>query len=159
MDEDVRITEFDDGLAKAFAELNYRWIVESFSVERHDRELLDHPRENIIEPGGQIFFALVGDEVTGTVAMIPHGDTFELTKMAVSPAFQGRGLGDKLMARCVEFARERSVKTIFLETHSKLRPAIRLYQKFGFVDTPTDPNSEYARADIRMELAIDGGKS
>jgi len=91
----------------------------------------------------------------GTVALIPAGDgVLELTKMAVSPKFQGMGIGGKLIARCVEYAKDQNVRTVFLESNTRLTPALNLYRKFGFVEVPGDPNSLYSRADIRMELAI-----
>jgi len=153
---DVEVVDFRDELAKDFASLNYQWIESEFSVEQHDREILDDPRKWVIEPGGQIFFALVDGTAAGTVALIPSADgVFELTKMAVSPEFRGQGIGDRLMEKCVKFAAETGAKSIWLESHTKLAPALGLYRKFGFVETPPDPNSLYQRADIRMELAIE----
>jgi len=153
---DVEVVDFRDELAIDFASLNYQWIESEFSVEQHDREILDDPRKWVIEPGGQIFFALVEGTAAGTVALIPSADgVFELTKMAVSPEFRGQGIGDRLMEKCVKFAAETGAKSIWLESHTKLAPALSLYRKFGFVETPPDPNSLYQRADIRMELAIE----
>ena len=152
---DIEIVDFHNEWASDFASLNYEWIEKFFAVEKHDREILDDPRKFVVDPGGQIFMAVAASRAAGTVAMIPAGDgVMELTKMAVSPAFQGHGIGGKLMARCVEYAREMRIKTIFLESHTKLAPAISLYRKHGFVEVPGDPHSLYVRADIRMELAI-----
>lgn len=146
---------YEQRFAADFARLNYVWIERYFSVERHDREILDDPERFVIEPGGEIFFVLVDDKTVGTVAMIPAGGgVFELTKMAVDDDHQGRGLANHLMTACIDFARAKNATKIFLESHRKLTAALSLYTKFGFVETPTDPNSEYARADIRMELAI-----
>jgi ribosomal protein S18 acetylase RimI-like enzyme len=153
--EQITIVGFNDKWAADFASLNYEWIEKYFTVEKHDREILDDPRRFVIEPGGQIFMAILEGKGVGTVAMIPSGDgVFELTKMAVSPAYQGRGIANYLMQRCIDFANERGAKKVFLESHRKLEPALALYRKFGFVEVPTDPNSEYARADIRMERAM-----
>lgn len=152
----MRVSKYDKSLAPDFARLNYVWIERYFAVERHDREILDDPQKYVIEPGGEIFFVLVDGKAVGTVAMIPAGEgVFELTKMAVSPRFQGRGIANHLMRACIEFARSSRAQNVFLESHRSLKPALALYRKFGFVETPRDPNSEYARADIRMELAID----
>ena len=152
---DVRIIEFQSRHAKDFADLNYEWIEKAYAIERHDREILDHPVEQIVRPGGQIFIALAGDIAVGTVALIPMGDdTFELAKMAVSPEHRGLGLGDMLMTACVEYARKTGKAKIVLESNTKQAAAINLYRKFAFVETPLDPNSAYTRANIRMELAI-----
>jgi ribosomal protein S18 acetylase RimI-like enzyme len=151
----LEIIDFSEDWTKDFAALNYEWIEKYFAVEQHDREILDRPRECIIDPGGQIFMAIFDGQAAGTVALIPSAeDVMELTKMAVSPNFQGLGIGSKLMARCVEFAKERGVKIVFLESNRKLTPALNLYRKFGFVEVPEDPDSFYSRADIRMELDV-----
>lgn len=153
----VDIVDFADEWAEDFASLNYRWIGEYFAIEEHDHEILDHPRTSVIEPGGHIFIALVAGRAVGTVALIPAGPgRLELTKMAVAPEFQGMGVANRLMEKCVMYAAANAVACIFLESHRSLAPAISLYRKFGFVEVPTDPNSEYARADIRMELAMPG---
>lgn len=153
---DVVVVEFDPKYARKFADLNYHWIAETYGIEKHDHDILDHPLEAVIDVGGQIFFALDGDEVAGTVAMIPFDDdSYELTKMAVDPKFRGRGIGDKLMEACIEFTRASSRNSIILESNTKQVPAIRLYRKFGFVETPLDPNSQYVRANIRMQLVLE----
>ena len=154
----VEVVEFSDEWASDFAQLNYEWIEKFFSVERHDREILDNPQKYVIEPGGQIFMAVCDGDAVGTVALLTADDgVLELTKMAVSPKFQGRGIANHLMQACIDHARTVGTQIVFLESHRSLQPALALYRKFGFVETPVDSNSEYARADIRMELAIDSG--
>ena len=151
----AEIVDFTDRWAADFARLNYEWIDRYFTIEKHDREILDHPREAVIEPGGQIFMAITDGIAAGTVALIPAGNgVLELTKMAVSPAFQGLGIANLLMQRSIDHGRDLGTQTIFLETHSSLEAALSLYKKFGFEQTPVDPESQYARADVRMELIL-----
>ena len=153
----IQVVGFQERYATDFAELNYRWISEGYVVEEHDREILDHPAEQIINKGGQIFFALAGNVVAGTVALIDlKNGVFELAKMAVAPGFQGRGLSNRLMEACIEFARTAGKKAIVLESNTKQVAAVKLYRKYGFRETELDPNSHFERANIRMELAIDG---
>ena len=59
------------------------------------------------------------------------------------------------MKAAIDFAKSNNIKTIMLESNRKLQPALRLYESVGFVQIPTDPNSPYDRADIKMELVID----
>ncbi len=104
--DEVRIVEFEERYAKEFADLNYEWIEKAYTIEQHDREILDNPVTEIIAKGGQIFFAMVGDRAAGTVALIQmEGSGFELAKMAVSPEFRGRGLSKLLMEACIEYSR------------------------------------------------------
>lgn len=151
----VEIVEYDDKYSEDFGRLNYEWIAKYYTVEEHDHDQLDHPGRYIIDKGGQIFFALVDGQVAGTVAMIRMNyEVFELAKMAVSPTFQGYKIGEKLMQACIDFALREGTPYIVLESNTKQFAAINLYRKFGFVETPLDPNSQFARANIRMELAV-----
>jgi ribosomal protein S18 acetylase RimI-like enzyme len=151
----VQIVGFDPTYAADFARLNYHWIAETYGIEPHDGDILDHPYEAVVVPGGQVFFALVDSRVAGAVAMIPYADdVFELTKMAVDPSFQGRGIGNALMNACIAFARSADRKRIILESNTKQVAAVELYRKFGFQETALDPNSQYVRANIRMELIV-----
>lgn len=152
---DIEIVDFDPLYAAAFAELNYQWIRQYFTVEEHDREILDHPVENIIDNGGWIFFAKTSDQVVGTVALVNvDKDCFELAKMAVASGFRGRKIGDRLIEACIRHAKLTRKRTIFLLSNTLLEPAIALYRKHGFVETPIDDASPYKRANIRMELAL-----
>lgn len=154
--KDVDVVEFDIKYAGEFARLNFEWIETYFAVEQHDRDQLDDPQRFIMDRGGQIFFAMVDGEVAGTVAMIRMNyEVFELAKMAVSPKFRGFGIGNKLMRACVAFAREEAARHIVLESNTALVAAVNLYRKFGFVEVPLDPNSQFARVNIRMELALE----
>jgi len=151
----IAIVPFRPDLAPAFGELNRAWIERLFRIEEVDRRVLDHPEEAIIMAGGQIFFALDGDEAVGTVAAIRvDASTYELAKMAVRPEYRGRGLGERLGRAVVDLARGAGAGRLFLETNSALANAIRLYQRLGFVHAPPPHPSEYARADVYMELKL-----
>ena len=149
------IVPYRDDLAPAFAALNEAWIQELFTLEEPDRKVLRNPRAAIVDPGGQIFFALDGDAVVGTAAGIRVAPTrFELAKMAVAPSHRGQGLGRLLGQAVIDHARLAGADSVFLVTNSALQTAIRLYQRLGFVRAPLPQPSEYARADVYMELAF-----
>lgn len=81
-------------------------------------------------------------------------DDFELAKMAVNPEFRGRKIGDLLMDASVAFAKAKNANRIILESNTKQAAAISLYRKHGFVEIPLDSNSQFARANIRMQLTV-----
>ena len=152
----VRIVPFRPELAPAFAALNLAWIEEYFRVEERDRVALTDCESVIVTPGGQIFFALREDVVIGTCAVIRLDPaTCELAKMAVTPAAQGQGVGRRLGETAIAFAREIGARKIMLLTNSRLAPALRLYEQLGFERGPLPAHTEYARADVYMELAFD----
>ena len=148
------IVPYRDELAPAFETLNRAWIERDFALEDADRKTLGDPRASIVAPGGQIFFALDGAVPVGTVAAVRESAArFELAKMAVAPTHQRHGIGRQLGEAVVDFARRQGASTLYLLTNSRLTGAIRLYESLGFRHVPL-PVTNYARADVCMELAL-----
>ena len=139
----------------AFAALNYEWIRHYFAVESEDTRVLENPRREILDVGGEIFFAEVDGEILGTAAMIPTPAGFELAKMAVSPRSRGTGLGRQLMAACITFAEDRGAYEVELVTNTVLAPARALYESAGFVALPQIEDDRYARGNLQMVLRLD----
>ncbi len=151
----VQLLEFQEQYASDFARLNYEWLETYFTVEPHDREMLDAPNEYIIQSGGRIFFAKVEDEIVGTVALIVETpDTFELAKMGVTPKYKGLKIGKMLMQHAISEARKAGMKRLVLESNTKLTAALNLYINSGFKVAPLNECSPYARCNIRMELTL-----
>ncbi len=101
----IEILPFQKEFAPAFKSLNIEWLDRFFYVESYDLEILSNPIKYVIDPGGEIFFALKGKRVVGTVALFKADDTtYELTKMAVLPTERGKNIGQKLMQHCLDFA-------------------------------------------------------
>ena len=151
---------FQRELAAAFRRLNLEWIERLFKVEEPDLKVLDDPESAIIAPGGMIFFALDGDAVVGTIAMIRgDGGRCELAKMAVATTHQRRGIGELLGKAGTAWARQQGFRSAFLETNSRLDNAIRLYERLGFRHAPWPHPSDYARGDVYMELQLDSARS
>lgn len=155
MTHPVRIVQYEPALAPHFARLNREWIERLFVVEAADQAVFDDPEGSIISPGGAIFFAVIGEDVVGTCAVMPHGaGILELAKMAVRPAAQGRGVGRLLGEACIAFARTTDAHRLMLLSNSSLAPALHLYETLGFRHAPMPPGNEYARADVSMEMNI-----
>lgn len=151
----VQILCYEDQYAQDFARLNYEWLEEFFVIEKHDREQLDHPKTEIINKGGEILFAKLDQSIVGTVALIPDGNgIFELAKMAVTSSLRGQKIGNKLMQAAISYSERNAIQQIFLESNTKLDPAIHLYRKYGFKEVPSTGCSAYARCNIRMVLDL-----
>lgn len=149
MEQEVQLITYQDCYKGAFKAINVEWIETYFKVEPHDLEQLDAP-EHIIEGGGQIFLAKIGDEIVGTSALIHDGDgVYELAKMGVRPHVQGLGLGKKLCQWTIEEAKKRQAKVLYLLSNTKLTPAITMYERLGFVEVPLEERL-YERTDIKM---------
>ncbi|GAB3579116.1 GNAT family N-acetyltransferase [Hymenobacter daeguensis] len=149
------LRDFRPGDQPIFRQLNEEWISRYFILEPADLKALDHPEEYILAPGGHILLAEVDGQVVGTCALIKMADGgYELAKMAVSPAAQGRRIGLLLGEAAVRRVRELGGQRLYLESNSQLTPALRLYRKLGFQDLAQPNPSPYARADVQMELLL-----
>jgi putative acetyltransferase len=82
---------------------------------------------NVAEVNGEI----VGGGGIYPTDGLPEG-TCELVKMYLLPQARGLGLGKLLINKCIEQAREKGFKKIYLETMPELKQALDVYAKFGF---------------------------
>jgi DNA-binding MarR family transcriptional regulator/GNAT superfamily N-acetyltransferase len=148
----VEIHPYRPEWACHFERINAEWLERYFVIEPVDREMLAHPDRHVIGPGGAILFALLDGEVIGTCALIRESPgVFELSKMAVETGFRGLGAGRQLLDAAIGEFHRRGGKTLFLESNRRLAPALRLYEKAGFVHQPAPrPGSHYDRADVYM---------
>jgi GNAT superfamily N-acetyltransferase len=153
MDE-VIIIPFEEKYSEIFHDLNIEWLEKFFYVEAHDRDVLSNPQSYIIDNGGFIFFAKYNDEIIGSVALINEDEGYELSKMAVSPKYQGLKIGQELMNYCISFAKNKKWDKILLYSNTKLSNAIYIYKKYGFVEVPVEPDCPYERCNIKMILHL-----
>lgn len=154
---EVEIVEYRPLYKKAFYELNREWIERYWELEPHDIEVLENPEKHILDKGGHIFVALYNGFPVGVCALCPMPEEsaydFELAKLAVDTSIQRKGVGRRLCAAVIDKARELGGEMLFLESNTRLKPAIALYRKLGFKELP-EYHPAYARGDIQMELPL-----
>ena len=141
----------------AFRTLNEEWITKYFAMEKKDRETLSDPENMILKKGGHIFMVDVENAPVGCAALIPMGDgVYELSKMAVSPALRGQGIGRKLLEYAIAQARQIGAKSLFLGSNTKLENALHLYESVGFHHIPPErvPPTGYSRANVFMDMDL-----
>ena len=150
----IQLVNFDAKYAQVFHDLNFEWIEKYFTLEESDRVMLDAPQKTILDRGGYIVIALYQDEPVGTCALIKHDDErFELAKMAVSDDAKGKSIGFLMGRDIIQKARELGAERIFLESNTRLVPALNLYKKLGFARVVSEP-SPYSRCNIQMEIEL-----
>jgi DNA-binding MarR family transcriptional regulator/GNAT superfamily N-acetyltransferase len=152
----VEIIPFERRYAGDFKRLNVEWLEKYFRVEPIDEQVLSRPLE-LLRKGGAIFLARHGRAIVGTCALLDASEgRFELSKMAVTGTHQGLGTGRKLVQAVVSAYLARGGSELFLESNSRLTPAITLYETAGFAHTPRPAPSHYERSDVYMVYV--GGK-
>lgn len=152
------IHEYRDDLAGAFRDINAEWIGAMYWLEDADRDVLDHPRERIVDRGGAILFVeAAGLGVIGACALQKTGATsFKLTKMGVLERARGRKAGEFLLAAVIARAGALGADPLYLLSNRKSAAAIHLYAKLGFVhdaEILREYGARYARCDVAMLYA------
>jgi len=151
----IRIRGYQPGDAAPFRALNEEWIEAYFSMEDPDREVLGDPERFILRDGGRILMAVDGNRAVGCCALVAEGGgVYELVKMAVTPAYRGRGLGRRLLVEAIRVAREIGARRVWLGSNRKLAEALHLYEAMGFRPCAPPHASPYARADVFMEMEL-----
>lgn len=149
---DLTVLPFSPDLAKYFRSINQPWVEEHFALEPIDIAQFERPEETIILPGGTIIFAELNGEIVGTVALHKSEDsTFEMIKMGVLPTYQGKGIGMFLAKKIIDKAKEMGAKKLVLYSNTKLKAALKLYEKLGFTHAMPE-EGKYCRCDVKMEI-------
>ena len=152
MDNNIEIIEYDKKFHADFKSMNLDYLDKYNLTESHDMIILDNPKEIVIERGGFIWLAKAGNEIVGTVGIMPEGHgIFELIKMCVAESWRGKGISKLLMETCLQKVKELGGEKLFLFSNHQLQTALKLYTKYGFKNVEVT-DSPFETADVKMEL-------
>ena len=152
MTDQIEIIGYEKKYHADFKKLNLDYLDQYNLTESHDLIILDNPEEIVIGNGGFLWLAKAGDEIVGTVGIMPEGHgIFELIKMCVAENWRGRGISKLLMETCLQKVRELGGKKLILFSNHQLQTALKLYTKYGFKNVEVT-DSPFETADVKMEL-------
>ena len=93
------------------------------------------------QPGSKFFVArdmqrdglCIGGAGIGSLHGLPVTEgQGEIRDMVVDKDYRGRGLGTRLLKRCIDEAREANYQRLYLETTPEMENAQKLFLRFGF---------------------------
>lgn len=130
------------------------WLGLDLCFQGFEAELAELPGK-YAPPDGRLFLAFVGQEVAGCVAFRKLDvKTCEMKRLFVRPAFQGLGLGLRLIEKVIAAAKKIGCERLRLDTYPpKMGKAVALYNAYGFYEIEPyydNPNPET----LFMELDV-----
>ncbi|BCG73178.1 N-acetyltransferase [Mesorhizobium sp. 113-1-2] len=90
--------------------------------------------------GGEVWLLESGGELAGVLTLERHVDHAMIFSVAVSPAFQGKGFGIKLLNHADQQTRLWGLPETRLYTNAKMERNIALYLAYGYRETGRRPN-------------------
>jgi GNAT superfamily N-acetyltransferase len=156
----VEIIDYQTKYQPDFYRLNAAWIEPNFGLEQEDIDFLTNPQGEILNKGGVIFFAKLGEGIVGTCGLYKMDDeTYEMIRTAVDENHRGLQIGKRLVEHAIAWCRENpSAKRLVLESSTKPvnARAVKMYEKLGFqhYQPKQEHRSALARADVWMFMDV-----
>lgn len=125
---------------------SYAEYRETFEQADRWEAYLKDIRESVHNPYlTELWIAKIEDRIVGTVQLFETAHkaypNFELPidypfirLLGVDPQWRGHGIARALLQKCVESAKAMGKNTVYLYTGGQMVNAIRLYERFGFVE-------------------------
>jgi acetyltransferase len=94
---------------------------------------------------------LDGETLIGVARYVLNRDNKEAEfAIVVADAWQGRGIGSRLLAKLIDVARRRGVKRLYGDILSINRPMLEFVRKLGFT-LERHPDPTLARASLQLK--------
>ncbi len=126
---------------------------EYLNIQNYDEER-KHLETKYGVPYGRLYLAYCGREPAGCIGLKRIDEkNCEMKRLYVRPQFRGKQIGNQLIQKIIEDAKEIGYSCMLLDTLPFLQGAIHMYRKWGFYeiesynDSPMD-SSIYMRLDL-----------
>ena len=118
---------------------------------------LDSLSEFYSRPGRAYYVLLDGSKVLGGGGLAEHSEgVCELQKLYLADSAKGRGFGYALMKLIEEKASALGYRRIYIETHTNLKAAIRLYERMGYTAIPRPSSAVHGTMNLFYEKPLAG---
>lgn len=138
---EIRIAGAEDAeaivkvLAKSFVEYEPFYTPQAY---RATVPPVDEIKSRFVDKSSVIWVVADDNRIVGTVSVIPKQDALYIRSMAILPEIRGNQIGEKFLKAIEDYAVANNYRKLTLNTTPFLNRAVRLYEKFGFVQKGTD---------------------
>ncbi|MGN0513292.1 MAG: GNAT family N-acetyltransferase [Lachnospiraceae bacterium] len=122
-------------------------------IQHYDDEI-KHLEIKYGKPYGRLYLAYCDEKVAGCIGLRKiDQQNCEMKRLYVRPQFRGNHIGDHLIRKIIEDAREIGYSHMLLDTLPFLESAVHMYKRYGFYeiesynDSPMD-TSIYMKLDL-----------
>lgn len=126
---------------------------EYLQIQNYDDEL-KHLEKKYGLPEGRLYLAYEDEKLAGCIGLKKiDEENCEMKRLFVREQFRGKNIGNILIQKIIDDAREIGYQHMFLDTLPFLESAIHMYRKYGFYeiesynDSPME-NSIYMKLDL-----------
>ena len=141
MDEIVYGYEYKKDILELFTEYTNMLVEHDASfkvyldIQNYDDEI-EHLEHKYGLPEGRLYLLRRDGESAGCIALRKLDDErCEMKRLYVRPEYRGERLGEILVRKIIDDAREIGYKHMMLDTLPFLESAIHMYRKLGFYET------------------------
>lgn len=126
-------------------------------IQNYDQEVEDL-EEKYGKPEGRLYIVYFNGQVAGCIGLRKiDNENCEMKRLYVRPEFRGNHIGNELVNRIIDDAKEIGYKFMLLDTFPFLENAIQMYKNFGFYEISSYNNSPmdsliYMKMDLNYEL-------
>ena len=141
-------TEYTDMLIQKDSSFKKYLDIQNYSKE------MEHLESKYGLPDGRLYLVYCDEELAGCIGLRKIDDkNCEMKRLYVRPKFRGRKIGNLLVEKIINDAKEIGYSHMLLDTLPFLKSAIHMYKKYGFYeidsynDSPMD-TSIYMKLDL-----------
>lgn len=122
-------------------------------IQNYDEELL-HLEMKYGMPYGRLYMAFCDGEPAGCIGLKQiDEENCEMKRLYVRPQFRGKQIGNILIQKIIEDAKEIGYSCMLLDTLPFLKSAIHMYKKWGFYEIDSY-NDSPMNTSIYMKLEL-----
>lgn len=128
--------------------------IEEFDIPRNGTAYTDPTTDDLFQlfqsENSFYYVAVENDEILGGCGIFPTQNLpencAELVRFFLTQKARNKGIGKKLMLKCIDLAQEFGYNTIYLESFPEMKKAISLYEKlnFEYLNNPLGNSGHYA---------------